>query len=51
MSLEHRWFDPAGVRELVGAGESVYPQDLPQLLDEARAVAARHREPEVRAIR
>ena len=39
MSLEHRWFDPAGVRELVAAGESVYPQDLPQLLDEARAVA------------
>ena len=51
MHLEHRWFDPAGVRELVRAGESVYPQDLPQLLDEARAVAARHREPEVRAIR
>lgn len=51
MHLEHRWFDPSGVRELVQSGESVYPQDLPQLLDEARAVAARHRAPEVRAIR
>ncbi|MBM7461194.1 NUDIX domain-containing protein [Rhodococcus coprophilus] len=51
MHLEHRWFDPSGVRELVQSGESVYPQDLPRLLDEARAVAARHRAPEVRAIR
>lgn len=51
MHLEHRWFDPSGVRDLVQSGESVYPQDLPQLLDEARAVAARRREPEVRAIR
>lgn len=51
MHLEHRWFDPSGVRDLVQSGESVYPQDLPQLLDEAREVAARHRAPEVRAIR
>lgn len=51
MRLEHRWLDTVAVEDLVRAGESVFPQDLPQLLDEARAVAARHREPEVRAIR
>ncbi|MBS9372542.1 NUDIX hydrolase [Rhodococcus sp. B50] len=50
MRLEHRWFDDEELQALVRAGNAVYPQDLPELLDEARQVATRRREPEIRAI-
>lgn len=51
MGLEHRWFDDSGLRELVAAGERIYPRDLPELLDEAREIMTHVREPEMRAIR
>lgn len=47
----HRWCSAADIDALVGEGESVYPQDLAVLLDEARGVSAHASEPEVRAIR
>lgn len=50
MRLEHRWFDDGELRALVRSGSAVYPQDLPELLDEARQVAAWQREPDIRAI-
>ncbi|MDI9971870.1 NUDIX domain-containing protein, partial [Rhodococcus ruber] len=51
MSLEHRWFAENEIRDLQRRGEAVYPQDLADLLGEARDVAVRRVEPEVRAIR
>ncbi|MFZ2528787.1 MAG: NUDIX domain-containing protein [Rhodococcus sp. (in: high G+C Gram-positive bacteria)] len=51
MRLEHRWFTEGEVREVQQRGEPVYPQDLPDLLGEARDVAVRRVEPEVRGIR
>lgn len=51
MRLEHRWFGTEELRELVRAGEAVYPQDLPDLLDEARETAAGRAAPELRPIR
>jgi 8-oxo-dGTP pyrophosphatase MutT (NUDIX family) len=51
MRLEHRWFTPDEIRSLQQSGEPVYPQDLADLLGEARDVAVRRTEPEVRAIR
>ncbi|MEU5840539.1 NUDIX domain-containing protein [Rhodococcus sp. NPDC047139] len=50
MRLEHRWFDDEELQALVRSDSAVYPQDLPELLEEARQVAARQREPEIRAI-
>ena len=50
MRLEHRWFDDDELQALVRSGNPVYPQDLPELLDEARQVATRRLEPEIRAI-
>ena len=47
----HRWCTSADISALVEAGEAVYPQDLAELLDEARAVIARPDTPEARAIR
>lgn len=49
--LEHRWCTPAEIRAIQGGGEAVYPQDLPELLDEANMAVVRVDEPEVRAIR
>ena len=51
MGLEHRWFTADEVRGLPLRGEPVYPQDLADLLGEARDAAVRRSEPEVRAIR
>ncbi|WP_277371540.1 NUDIX hydrolase [Rhodococcus rhodochrous] len=50
MRLEHRWFDDDELQALVRSGNPVYPNDLPELLDEARQVATRRLEPEIRAI-
>ncbi|MGX7725397.1 NUDIX hydrolase [Rhodococcus sp. 5G237] len=50
MRLEHRWFDDDELQTLVRSGNPVYPNDLPELLDEARQVATRRLEPEIRAI-
>jgi len=50
MGLEHRWFDADELREVIRAGEAVYPQDLPELLDEAGAAARSRTAPQVRAI-
>ncbi|MEE2056291.1 NUDIX hydrolase [Rhodococcus artemisiae] len=44
MGLEFRWFDTEGLRALVASGEPLYPQDLPELLDEARRIAGTHEE-------
>ncbi|NKV31699.1 NUDIX hydrolase [Prescottella equi] len=49
--LEHRWCTPAEIRAIQDGGEAVYPQDLPELLDEANMAVVRVDEPEVRAIR
>lgn len=51
MRLDHRWFDDDELQALVRSGNPVYPHDLPELLDEARQVATRRLEPEIRAIR
>ncbi|MBH0120593.1 NUDIX domain-containing protein [Rhodococcus sp. CX] len=51
MGLEPRWFTADEIRGLQQRGEPVYPQDLADLLGEARDVAVRRTEPEVRAIR
>jgi len=50
MHLEHRWFDAEELQALARSGEPVYPQDLPDLLDEARQVAEGLHRPELRAI-
>ncbi|WP_241384412.1 NUDIX hydrolase [Rhodococcus sp. CH91] len=50
MNLEHRWFDAEDVATLVRTGEAVFPQDLADLLDEAKQIAAGRREPEMRPI-
>ena len=50
MRLEHRWFDDDELQTLGRSGNPVYPNDLPELLDEARQVATRRLEPEIRAI-
>lgn len=50
MGLEHRWFDADTLRESIRAGEAVYPQDLPELLGEAGAVAGGGALPQLRAI-
>lgn len=36
----HRWCDPAGIAELVAAGQPVYPLQLGELLTEAGRLAA-----------
>ncbi|RVW03468.1 NUDIX hydrolase [Rhodococcus spongiicola] len=48
---EHRWCTAPEIREIQRKGEPVYPQDLPDLLDEANLAVVRHEEPEVHAIR
>lgn len=50
MRLEHRWFDADQLRELARSGAAIYPQDLADLLQEAREIAVRVREPRIRAI-
>ncbi|MDJ0395483.1 NUDIX domain-containing protein [Rhodococcus sp. G-MC3] len=47
----HRWCTEDDIRLLAATGETVYPQDLAELLDEVNIVLARRVEPEVRAIR
>lgn len=47
----HRWCTPEQMRAVAAAGEVVYPEDLPDLVGEARAAASRVDEPEVRSIR
>ncbi|MFE3293556.1 NUDIX domain-containing protein [Rhodococcus sp. NPDC059234] len=47
----HRWCTAADMRAIAGSGETVYPEDLPDLVDEAKVVVARRVEPEVRSIR
>ncbi|RRQ28868.1 NUDIX domain-containing protein [Rhodococcus sp. Eu-32] len=47
----HRWCTEDDIRSLAATGETVYPQDLAELLDEVNIVLARRVEPEVRAIR
>ncbi|MFC9517438.1 NUDIX domain-containing protein [Nocardiaceae bacterium NPDC056970] len=49
--IEHRWCTAAEIRVIQSGGEAVYPQDLPELLDEANVAVVRLDEPEVRAIR
>ncbi|MFD6896461.1 NUDIX domain-containing protein [Rhodococcus sp. NPDC060086] len=51
MDLELKWFDTDELRELVSAGEPLYPQDLPELLAEARRIAGTRQETPLRAIR
>lgn len=48
---EHRWCTGAEIRAIQNGGEAVYPQDLPDLLEEANMAVIRIEEPEVRAIR
>ena len=48
---EHRWCTGADIRAIQQNGESVYPQDLPDLLEEANLAVVRVEDPEVRAIR
>ncbi|MBP1158498.1 MULTISPECIES: NUDIX domain-containing protein [Rhodococcus] len=47
----HRWCSPSDIREIAATGEVVYPEELPDLLEEANVVVARLVEPEVRSIR
>ncbi|MGA9873808.1 MAG: NUDIX domain-containing protein [Rhodococcus sp. (in: high G+C Gram-positive bacteria)] len=47
----HKWCTEAEIRLLTATGETVYPQDLAELMDEVNIVLARRTEPEVRAIR
>lgn len=49
--LGHRWCSENDIRSLSATGETVYPQDLAELIDEVNIVLARRAEPEVRAIR
>ncbi|TSD94674.1 NUDIX domain-containing protein [Skermania sp. ID1734] len=46
-----KWCTAEDIATLNAAGETVYPQDLANLLDEARAAATVAEDPEVRAIR
>ncbi|QNG18964.1 NUDIX domain-containing protein [Rhodococcus triatomae] len=46
----YRWCGPQEMRELAEAGETVYPEQLPELLDEAAAVADGVRDVEVRSV-
>ncbi|CAM3171184.1 NUDIX domain-containing protein [Prescottella defluvii] len=48
---EHRWCSGAEIRAIQDGGEAVYPQDLPDLLEEANLAVIRVDDPEVRAIR
>lgn len=47
----HRWCTAAEMRAIAASGEVVYPEELPDLLGEARVVVGRAVEPEVRSIR
>lgn len=47
----HRWCSAGDIAAIAESGESVYPQDLAELLAEAQSVARQAGEPEVRAIR
>ncbi|MFF0813961.1 NUDIX domain-containing protein [Rhodococcus sp. NPDC003318] len=47
----HRWCSPADMRAVAADGETVYPEDLPDLVGEVRALLARDDEPGVRSIR
>lgn len=47
----YRWCTEDDIRSLSSTGETVYPQDLAELLDEVNIVLARRVEPDVRAIR
>lgn len=47
----HKWCTPQDITMLNERGETVYPYDLAELLEEACAAAATHGEPEVRSIR
>ncbi|PTR26758.1 NUDIX domain-containing protein [Rhodococcus sp. OK519] len=49
--IEYRWCTAAEIRVIQNGGEAVYPQDLPDLLDEANLALVRLEDPEVRAIR
>ncbi len=51
MVVGHRWCSESDIRQLATTGETVYPQDLAELIDEVNIVLARRVEPEVRAIR
>ncbi|AOW92497.1 exopolyphosphatase [Rhodococcus sp. WMMA185] len=46
----YRWCTADAIRELDASGETVYPRDLADLLDEADVVASATDDPEVRAI-
>ncbi|MFC4602769.1 NUDIX hydrolase [Rhodococcus kronopolitis] len=46
-----RWCTGTEMRAIAAAGEVVYPEELPDLLGEARTVVARAVDPEVRSIR
>ncbi|MET4049939.1 exopolyphosphatase [Rhodococcus sp. 1163] len=47
----HRWCEEDDIRALGATGETVYPLELAELLDEVNIVLARRVEPDVRAIR
>lgn len=47
----HRWCTPDDMRAIAADGETVYPEDLPDLVGEVRALLARDDEPGVRSIR
>ncbi|MCC8928284.1 NUDIX domain-containing protein [Rhodococcus sp. BGS-1C] len=51
MVVGHRWCTESDIRSLAATGETVYPQELAELIDEVNIVLARRVEPEVRAIR
>lgn len=51
MVVGHQWCSESDLRSLAVTGETVYPQDLAELIDEVNIVLARRVEPEVRAIR
>ncbi|NLG56045.1 MAG: NUDIX domain-containing protein [Rhodococcus sp.] len=46
----YRWCTADDIAELVASGEAVYPEQLPELLDEAAAVADSLRDVQVRAV-
>ncbi|GAA4477161.1 NUDIX domain-containing protein [Rhodococcus olei] len=47
----HRWCTPEDMRQIAAGGETVYPEDLPDLVAEVRGLLARGDEPGVRSIR
>lgn len=47
----YKWCTPLDIAELNERGETVYPYELAELLDEARVAATTDAEPEVRSIR